>query len=129
MAKFNGKMLGRRRVALKFVVEDTPPPRGRLLLVGAKKHLNSQHIKASFSSYKLAPDVEPELLLNEEGLMTGEVILTFQDIPSAVQALQFFNSKPNDLSFKDATMLLPLRFDELTEKWVESENSFHENLS
>ncbi|EKX53318.1 hypothetical protein GUITHDRAFT_150378, partial [Guillardia theta CCMP2712] len=94
----------------------------------AGEGLSMTRLQASFSSYKLAPDVEPELLLNEEGLMTGEVILTFQDIPSAVQALQFFNSKPNDLSFKDATMLLPLRFDELTEKWVESENSFHENL-
>ena len=91
--------------------------------------LSMTRLQESFSSYNLAPDVEPELLLNEEGLKTGEVILTFQDIPSVVRTLRFFNSKLNDLSFKDATMLLPLRFDELKEEWVESENSFHENLS
>eukprot|EP00960_Hanusia_phi_P060989 764690-Hanusia_phi.AAC.9 len=95
MARLNGKLFGR----------------GRMILIGAKKHFKAEHIRAT--------DVEPEFLLNEEGLKSGEVILTFQDTQSAEETLATFDWKSHDQSFRDARMLTSLRYDEMKEEWVE----------
>jgi hypothetical protein len=101
------------------------PDRGRLKVMGCASKTSSRDLKTFFNGFFLAPesdDQEPELLADDDGMLTGEAIITFVDVEAADHVLTDFDwNRTLHTKKLDFEPMVPIYWDEVSENWKERE--------
>jgi len=93
--------------------------------MGCASKTSSRDLKTFFNGFFLAPesdDQEPELLADDDGMLTGEAIITFVDVEAADHVLTDFDwNRTLHTKKLDFEPMVPIYWDEVSENWKERE--------
>lgn len=119
--------MGRRVIQLGYLIEEVPPPRGRLMLGGLHRATTTRDLLAYFRGWDVVeePGQEPEIFGDVEGEPTGDALVVFDSVDACDIVLRLFDFghklRGRELTYEP---MLPIKFNPVAEKWEEMDH-FH----